>query len=1123
MRLKTNLAIFFLLFCFSNMVAAPEFEIGWQLKGEGGFSGPNTVVDEDGKTIGIVVDEVGKGIVFFTPTGERIWEFPLTPPVTTYPAVGDINGDGREDIVAGDETGNLVALDQTGKLLWRGRTPGGIRAKSSPVIADLDGDGQPEILVGDFTGYLSCFDAQGNLRWQFAGEGTQMGPPLVADLYDTPGLEIIVPSHDWHIYALTAAGEWLWDIYFKDDLFPNSPPLLADLNQDKVPELYIGGGLHHFYRINLQTGKVDLAENVLLHINDAMAITDFDGDGKDEIVFGNKGGEARCFDENGWQWKFQVEHGTFHSTPIVCNFDEEPDLEIMFVAKNLYVLKMGGTLLKQGKIPSSVLSAPTAGDFDNDGKLDVLIAGHGMFGSNLLACLEWDVPFNADPKTWLTFAGDRAHARYLKTGFTPLPRIEFSQQKSRATFKPNENLQLLGGQNTWRFDVTNPDQQRLALLTEFRFPDGSRRHFTRHIQSSAKRIRLQFEVKQAGNYQITQQLKDAENGHLLARQTQQMDYTGFDSDRSYLTGVISDVRQKLAAWENPQVTGDLKKELAALSGRLLAAEAEPGSGIGPLIAETRRFQQLVTAGQALAPEASFVAWEFCPWAWFHPQETLPTPASRTAMIEREMCRGEWESVAINLTNISANPIEIKIEASDLKGSHEIPAANHIEFRRAVLLHAFRREPIADALPRLDQARLLPVPGMQTAQLWLTLNTRGLPAGAYSVDLKMKTLNAEASEVTLPLKINVLDLALPQQQKLNFCVWARAGKVPEYELQDLADHGVNIHFGVAPAATCDENGKLIGKLDFTEHDAIVSRLKPYGRLMFISAQYSLKGQEFLSPAWRKAFIPYMRAWAKHNRELGLDYHDWIIYPYDEPSTPFSETTLNLVEVAKLIRQADPKILIYTDPTSGTNMETINLLNGLIDIWCPSSELLERFADEMLPAIRPTAREIWFYDAAGRSRTLSCLGLYRWRFWYAWNMNFTGAGWWTYYYDKPTLWDGPNQSGDYFSTVYTAPGAIVTSKRWEVAREGIEDFELLNLLKETINQAREKGISGELIQPAEALLESLPGEIQQILELTGRRTPISIDSVPQYTQATEAVREAQSQIRQVCLKLQAAMKK
>ena len=122
---------------------------------------------------------------------------------------------------------------------------------------------------------------------------------------------------------------------------------------------------------------------------------------------------------------------------------------------------------------------------------------------------------------------------------------------------------------------------------------------------------------------------------------------------------------------------------------------------------------------------------------------------------------------------------------------------------------------------------------------------------------------------------------------------------------------------------------------------------------------------------------------------------------------------------------------------------------------------------LPVAKRVGKEVWFYDASGRSRTLSSLGLYRWRFWYAWNLGLTGAGWWTYAYGDHS-WDGRNAMGDYFSTVYQSPGARVTSKRWEVAREGIEDYEILYLLREAIQRAERKGVSGSAVSEAKRLL-------------------------------------------------------
>ena len=212
--------------------------------------------------------------------------------MTATPAVADVDGDGAEDIVAGDSVGALAALRADGSLIWKAAVPGRIMADSAPAIADLDGDAHAEVLVGDDSGALSCFDHAGGLRWQFTGDGSRMGPVLVADLYDAAGLEIIVTSHDNHIYALSARGEWLWDLYFEDDLFPNSTPILADVDGDAVPELYVGGGLHHFYAVDLSTAGRHLRENVYLHVNNSIAAGDVNGDGLDEVLFGNKG---RCF------------------------------------------------------------------------------------------------------------------------------------------------------------------------------------------------------------------------------------------------------------------------------------------------------------------------------------------------------------------------------------------------------------------------------------------------------------------------------------------------------------------------------------------------------------------------------------------------------------------------------------------------------------------------------------------------------------------------------------------------------------------------------------------------------------------------------------------------------------
>ena len=1110
----------------SSAFSQLKYNVMWSLKGNEGFSGPNEIRDPaTGKTVAIVVAEVGNGIVCLSPQGERLWQYAMTPPVTAYAAVGDVDGDGAEDIVAADAVGNIVLLDHTGKLQWQAKTPGGVRDKSCATIADLNEDGRAEILIGDISGYLSCFDSNGKLLWRFQGQGTQMGPPLVADIYETKGQEIIVTSHDRHIYALSAEGQWLWDIYCDNDLFPNSTPILADINNDDIPELYIGGGLNHFYQINLQSARIEMEKNVQLHINDAICSTDFNGDGKTEIIFGNKGGVARGFTEKGFAWKTELDNASLSFSPIAVNFDEDPDLEIMFAHRRIQILNPDGSVLLETGLPSPVNSNILAGEFDGDGYLETILSGYGMFGSNTLLCLKWNVPYHRNPSAWTAFAGNRAHTGRVPAAeeFPLLALPKRQKSVSAASFTPVSDLKLLGGENKWRFDVQNPEKEKLLLLTTVRYPDNSMLHFARHIYEQAGRVTLQLECSAAGRYKVEQTLVNVDRRTVLKSKEMTLSYKGLSGDKQYLTEVLfKNIESVVARWRagNAVAADNMNARLEALKGRLIYVATENKENvdeISAIIRSAERLQKLAVAGEALAADRSFFAWSFSPWAWFDPIETLATPKDRTRELDAELCMGEYESIAVNITNVTSRTLELRILADELSGEKKYSAGQHLQFRRAVPLYSIRREPIADALPLLDEAQLLTVPPLETRQLWITVNAIDMTPGDYLSKIRIKSIEPDPSLVTLPLRIKVHDLALPQPGPLRFCVWAHdAGHAPEYELKDLIEHGVTVHFGVLPKAQCNAAGELVGTIDFADHDAVVKRLAPHGIIMFLSPQSGLSGQPFLSDAWSKAFIQYLRTWIAHLKELGLSYEDWAFYPYDEPSSPHGKTIRNLVKVAKLIRQADPKALIYTDPTSGTTMESINMLSGLIDIWCPSDELIARFDGDLISILKPLAKEVWFYAASGRSRTLSPLGLYRQRFWYAWNAGLTGAGWWTYYYGD-YLWDGPNPSGDYFSTVYTAPGAIVTSKRWEAAREGMEDYEILFLLKQEISRAKEAGADRQLIREAEKLLDTLPKSVQATLLATGRRIPITPDGVPAYEHATRVLQDARRQIIEMCLRL------
>jgi hypothetical protein len=1126
--LRIGFLAFVCLYAVSS--TALEYREIWRVDGKGGFSAPN-VITLPNNTNAIIASERDVGVIAFDVNGNPLWTYALTPPATAAPAVADIDGDGQAEIVAADGVGTVVALRHNGNLVWETKTAAGVNAESCPAVVDLDDDGNVEILIGDTGGTLSCFDHKGAVRWSFTGDGGQMGPVLAADIYDLPGVEIVVTSLDRHIYALDCNGNWLWDLHRPDDLFPNSTPVLADVNGDDIPELYVGGGLHHFYQIRLDKPAVEDEKNVYLHVNSAIGATDLDGDGFDEVIFGNKGGAIYCYGKEGMRWSVERPQSNQYAAPLFLNLDEDDDLEILLYSQrnDLAILDRDGAVLAEFATKCGPSAAPLAGDFDGDGMLDLVATTAGEFrGSGPLVFASLGVPYEENPRNRLSFAVNAEHSgRGADLDHPRLILPEFQTRSANASVEPVGETRLFSWNNNWRFDISNSDSARLVFLTSITSPGGTVRHHARHIAGAVERATLPVHADAAGQYEIAHSLIDADERAVLSKSITTMDFNGIETDLHYaLNELIPATRTAIHQWRNTnqRAPSAMESQVELLHSGLSTLDASmyDPRRMAETVGNLERFRQLAETGIALVPENSFAAWEFNPWAYFHPRDTLPTPMDRTEQINVALCREEYESRAINVTNFTNETLNILVRTRATEETVDPTAI--LSFRRAVLVPTVRREQIADALPELDSAGILTIPGFETAQLWLTFNATGLEAGEYAFELVLRSVEPDPNEVVLPIRVTVHPLSMPRPRPLRFCLWAYDGgdlgtDRPEV-LQDLIDHGVTIFFGATPSAECDETGNLTAPIDFSAHDESVQRLSPHGMLLFLSPQARIKGAPFQSDAWKNAFVAYLREWVSHLKTQGLDYDDWALYPYDEPSTPFTDTTINLVEVAKVVREADPNILIYTDPTSGTTMETVEMFTGLIDIWCPSAELLDRLGDELVPVAKQVGKEVWFYDAAGRAKTLSSLTLYRWRFWYAWNMGFTGAGWWTYAHHGPSRWDGPNETSDFFATVYEGSKGPVASKRWEAAREGVEDYEYLFLLRDSIELARARGMTEAELEAANHLLQSIPREMAAMLRQPGQRIPLTPDGVPAYTQMTERLDEARAAIIAMCIELNGA---
>lgn len=114
------------------------------------------------------------------PQGAVQWRVPLQGSVWGAPAIADITGDRRPDIVVissnpganGESVGIMQIFTNEGHLVLHYLLPApSAPADSAPLIADVDGDGKLELLWADRRGLLYCFGTghAGPVEWGSVG------------------------------------------------------------------------------------------------------------------------------------------------------------------------------------------------------------------------------------------------------------------------------------------------------------------------------------------------------------------------------------------------------------------------------------------------------------------------------------------------------------------------------------------------------------------------------------------------------------------------------------------------------------------------------------------------------------------------------------------------------------------------------------------------------------------------------------------------------------------------------------------------------------------------------------------------------------------------------------------
>jgi len=605
-------------------------------------------------------------------------------------------------------------------------------------------------------------------------------------------------------------------------------------------------------------------------------------------------------------------------------------------------------------------------------------------------------------------------------------------------------------------------------------PDGVRK---RAATEGEDRAHMRLEILDAGAQEVTATLIEAKTWRRMGLWEDRLEVAEFAGERDEAEELLAALRFK------DYESGALRKELDRIyrRRRFLWAEVRERTDAYRHLSKPDRRELIADVNRELAKLrrevrcqrlridesnrrgrlVDFLPWETeHPWVPFDPETDIPADDLLSDLMIRTDGRAH-DAVAVEFANVLMRPLDVRVwfDPVATESGENLPAPSHFTLRQFTGVPTSSGIIGPDAIPELGNAGILRIGPSASARLWIDVETGDLPAGSYSTTLHVRALSLAETTWDVPVTWTVVGVTLPDMMPLHLCTWSSGmtthfAHAMDAALEDLQNHYNSVYPGLPiPVWTYDADGKLVGRTSWDDLDWYLDRMRPQNILLI--QRYPLASIDSptvpYSDSWKKAFASLLPEFVEHLAQKGFAYDRWAFHPVDEPGLKAGVRIMELERFARFVKSVNPKVRIYTNPYRGMTVADLKRLVDVLDIVQPARKVVDSENPDRIDYIKTTDQIHWMFEGRARAKDFDDPTYYWQQIWTAWEIGFTGIGYWTYCTSSADLWS----AGSDFVMVYQGAEGPVPSVRWRALRIGIEDHARLVRLRNAIDAATEAG--------------------------------------------------------------------